>query len=663
MKRIAIILMALALLVSILLCSCGDKNPDDTDSSSDSKVTDSNKDTNSDTSSDTGSDKEDNKNDDKDNSTSVDAVIEHNLKVDNCINMGIFDSEDTFGKEGNTVDYTSAEDVDVSEKANGKPYVIQKSGTYRIHGTSANGQILINLNNEEGGDGNVVLVLDNLNLTYEGTKSVIYAEKCKSVKIVIPQDTTSTLTDSIYNGEKGVIHVKSSDLTLDGKGTLSLNAKSLKGRGIFNTKTLTINGGIYNVTTEYSHGIQGEQGLIINGGTFTINSAKSGLKTGDYDENKPAEAVVGSLTINGGSFNINSATNGISAYGSVTVNNGRVNINATTDGIDVSEIATFNGGITIVNALDDGIKSDRAIVFAGNSNVKVLSANDGIDAVTVNVSTKGVVFIQTNVNDKAFIEDPEGSYIIKNGRYTLVDVSRYPNETHYSLESCKGIKLDGALTVTDGILAISAYEDAIDSLDALIEGGRVVIESKDDGLDISGKAVINGTLEIINSNKGIKSASVEVNENGIATIISTSDAIDSPLVTVNNGTLFLLEKLDLQDGKLVVNGGTVIALSSTNKATVSAETNCKDVSISGYTGTSNLVYGNWFRITDGTKSIVLRLPKSYEDKLSITCISSDIEAGTYTFEVGTYQVGEKINSFVYIDGIFTPINSQSLIIN
>ena len=650
--------------LTVLLCSCGDKPPVETGTETNTNTgtsTDTDKDTGTDSSKDTGTDTnvDTNKNPTKPSNpeTSFDTPIEHNLKVDNSIKLDIFDSENTFGNEGNTVDYTNATAIDVSEVANGKTYAITKGGVYRIYGKTDDGQILINL--KEAVNRDIVLVLDNLEMKYSGTKSVIYAEKCNSVKIVIPANTTTTLSDTSNNLEKGVIHVRTGGLTVDGKGTLVLNANAEKSRGIFNTKTLTINGGVYNITTAFSHGIQGEEGLVINGGTFNITSAKSGLKVGDFDEEKPLEAVVGAMTINGGSLNINSKTNGISAYGSVTVNNGRINISAESDGIDVSDTITLNGGITDVSAANDGIKCDNAVNIAQDANLRLMAGNDGIDAINVTVTTSGIVYIKTNVDNNAFIVDPNGSYIIKNGRFTLVDTSKYPDETYYSLESCKGIKADGNVVIENATLGVDSYEDALDGASVEIKSGRVVLASNDDGIDISGNVTVNGMLEVMYSNKGIKTPSLTVGENGILTVISTSDAIDSSLVTVNGGTVFLFEKLDLTDGKLVVNGGTVIAVSSTKNA-VSAETIFNNLSVSSYPSTSNATYGNWLRVTNGEKSIALRLPKSYEGKMSVTCISEDVSSGSFLIEIGTYQVGDKINNFVYVDGEFTAIDSYDL---
>ena len=72
---------------------------------------------------------------------------------------------------------------------------------------------------------------------------------------------------------------------------------------------------------------------------------------------------------------------------------------------------------------------------------------------------------------------------------------------------------------------------------------------------------------------------------------------------------------------------------SSTKSAVTANTTCNDLSVSNLPNTNNAVYGNWLRVTNGEKSVVLRLPKSYESKLSLTCISEDIAAGSYSIQI------------------------------
>lgn len=666
LKKIFILFLALALIVSVLLCSCksGDENENtdtntNTNTSTNTNTGDSgsntNSNTNTNTNTNTGSNSTTNTNtstssgNKEEDKTSYDTVVEHGLKVEEMLpELNVFESENTFGSEGNINDYDSATKVDVSVKANNSIYEIFNGGVYRLQGTSVNGQILINLKDSLTKD--IILILDNVNMTSNSSKALIFAEKCNSVRIIIPQGTNNTLIDTSANADKGVIHVKSCDLTMDGKGTLNLTSYAPKGRGIFNSKNLTINGGIYNVTTAVSHGIQGEMSLTINGGTFNVTSAKSGLKSGDFDEEMPEEAVEGKVTINGGSINVNSTTNGISSYGEVTINNGYVILNAKSDGIDATKDVKISGGITLINAQKDGIHTNSAVNIENKSNVKILCVNDGIDATSLTVSTSGVIYV---ANEGAFVEDENGSYIFKNGKYQLVDVTKYPEEKKYSLESCKGFKIDNSISVTSGIIGIDTYEDAI-ATDALtISGGKIVIKSVDDGIDVSTSVkLLGGVLEIINSNKGIKSPSLQVEGEALVTVLSSSDAVDSTNIKVTGGKMFLFEKLDYGDGKFEMTGGTVVVLSTTNKPATPTSTSLKAVSAT-LTKTTNCIYGKWLQISMGQESIAFRLSKNYSAKMSVTCISEDVTSGDYTIKVGDYQVDSKINTFVYTGGEFT----------
>ena len=171
--------------------------------------------------------------------------------------------------------------------------------------------------------------------------------------------------------------------------------------------------------------------------------------------------------------------------------------------------------------------------------------------------------------------------------------------------------------------------------------------------------MLGGTIEIINSNKGIKAASVLIEQGAMATVLSSSDAVDSTNVKVTGGTLFLFEKLDVGDGKLEITGGTVVVLSTTNKPATPTYTTLKSVSLT-IDKTKNCVFGKWLQISCEENSVAFRLSKNYAAKMSVTCISENVEAGEYVIKIGTYQVDDKINTFVYKNGELTADNTQKV---
>ncbi len=671
LKKIIALIFVLLLSLSVLMVSCKDPD-DDTDTSTDSSnsETDSNK-----------TDKNDKE--DEDEGPSFDTVIEHTLTIDDLIALDVFDTEVDSGGSG-VLDYFGVENIDVS-KLNGQQKTIMQGGVYKLSGVSKGGNILINLKNATEKD--ITLVLDNLEIEAGWEKAPIYASGCDSVTIIIPEGTTNVLKDDSTSIDKGVIHVKSSNLEIKGKGILTVESNAEKGRGIYCTKELIINGGTYNITSNYSHGLQGQDGLTIKAGEFNITSAKSGLKSGDYDEqpdkydsNKTnIESNEGDVVISGGCFNINSSTNGISAYGAVVVSGGKIVLNSKTDGIEASrekasKKATtgnveINGAILVIKSDDDGIKCDGSLAITKNANVKIDCGNDGIDALSSKINTTGIVYIKTS---DAFVEkteddfenDPNGkTYIWKNNRYQeITDITKYPNEIFYKLESCKGIKVEQKIEIYSGTICVDSCEDAFSGQRFDMFGGKVLIDSNDDGIDMkrvsdevaeetsvidgSGNIKItSGEIEILKSNKGIKGESLAISGDPQITVLSSSDAVDAVAVSVGGGFIVLLEKLEVGEGGLSYTGGTLVVVSSTKNPVDGATIGIK------LAETDECVYGNWLKISKGDRSLTLMLPKSYENKMSISISSLDALSGEYNFDIGTFKIsGNRYNSFVYADG-------------
>lgn len=670
MKKILALILALIITVALVSCDKDNTTETNTDTSTDTQTqtTDTQTDTDTDTATDTGTDIPDIPVDDKKDPTS--GRIEHSVKVDQALNLGIFDAEDTFGNEGTSKQYSGVIDVDVSHlAAGGNSYKISAGGFYRLTGTSENGQIYVNASGQD-----VVLILDNLNLTYKGSEPVIFAEKCNSVTIVLVNE--STLADSETNLKKGAIYVKSCGLTLDGTGTLNVtgNFKS----GIFNTKELVVNGGKYNINAKY-HGIYGEQKLTINGGKFNITSGKSGLKSGDYDETVPLEAVVGYVTVNSGSITIDAKSNGISSYGGVEINGGRIEIKSATDGINATEDIWINpsilvdlteenaseetdpqGPIIIIDSKGDGIKTDKKVTISNYANVKINAKGDGIDAMgDVEITTLGVVYIKTT--PLSYTKDATlGSYVLVNGVYYKVDPADYPDMTLYSVaNSCKGIKTDGKIRIAGDSIGIDSAEDALKANEIVFWCGKVVVSTNEDCADaVTSITVSKGNIDVLNANKGLKAPAVTI-DGGKLSIVTVSDAIDSPAVTINGGTLYLFETVDAGEGSFTINGGTVISISTKNEPKVptageqryfSAQIEEKDL----------YVYGNYVRISGDTiGEVVLKLPKKYSPKLSVVVSSANVFPGEYKIEVGDYE-GGKISSLECTEGTFTAKSSQTV---
>lgn len=525
--------------------------------------------------------------------------------------LDVFTAADTFGNEGKISSYTDYTNIDVSSLEGGRQYEIKNGGIFRVTGKTSNGQIYINLK-KDAPVTSVILLLDGVDITYAGSAPAIYAEDCSSVTIILAEGSSNYVSDSYANGENGAIRIRSSNLTLGGKGKLTVkgNAK----HGIACTKNIIVNGGSYDITS-VRHGIYGKLGITVNGGKYKINSAGSGLKSGDDEAGNEVE---GSIVINSCSAVIKSSTNGINSYGTVEINNGRIEVKSDGKAINATKNITLNGGTMIFSTAEDAIKSDADVIIQGSANVKVETNGNGIESVNVSISTTGVVYIQTY---PIFEEDINGEYKLENGEYVLIDGNGDVFE-RYSLVECKGIEADEKISISGGTVGIDTYEDALNATTIDLSKGNVVIATQKDGMDASDTATVRGTVNvnIIDSEKGIKATNTVALNEGSTTIVADTDAIKADIVNVVKGKHILFEKVEYVTS-FTIRGGTFISVSTTNNplSVMAAIPNAYGV----VNNKELCVSGQFITFMMGGINETVTLPKSFAEKM---CVLYAVEA-------------------------------------
>ncbi len=659
-----IILLLTALLIFTLISCRGNVNTDtETETEIDTEtdtVTDSSTDTES--SSDTETDESSDTDSETDNTTDTETeteeaptvtpsglpTVEGALKEE----LKVFDEKDTFGNEGNVLDYTTRYDVDIKKEATNERFEITAPGTYRLHGSSNDGGIYIH-----DVAGAVTLVFDGVSLRSNNNYPAIFADDCNAVTIVLKDGTENYLYDTATNnGEKAVLRVRSCNLTIKGKGTLNIEANSKY--GISNTKELTIESGTINITSN-EHAIFGQKGINIKGGKLTLNTQKSGLKSGD--ETDKDGAVPGYVKISAGSINMNCATNGINCYGLVEISNGRVAIKAKTgNAIDASEQVKINGGTMIFDSYKSSIASDTNVIISGNANLKLTTSGNGISANNVDVSTSGVIYIKTSAVYEPQTEETkeDTKYVLLDGIYEKFDASKHPlNATFYVRRNCRGFNAE-SLTITNGIIGINSYEDGfnvVSSADSSvnsvsISGGKIVVSTNGDGIEAEAIS-ISGTadLTVLKSERGMTSNYVDIS-GGTILVSADKDAISLSELTasetdltkintvkISGGTICLLEKIDIDvttetKGTVYVNGGNLlIVCTNQTSQTTSGSANY----ISGVvTNKDKATVGFWLKVTSGEDEVLVQLPKDYTEKMAIYYSSSTM-GDDLCVEIGT----------------------------
>ncbi|MBQ8738290.1 MAG: carbohydrate-binding domain-containing protein [Clostridia bacterium] len=618
--------------------------------------------------------------------------IDYNVDVNQTINGSIFTDFSAFGNEGEGVDYSSATNLDVSVGITN----IRQPGTYRLSGTTTKGHVKIDIDriDDTAPLEKVILILDNVNITSSLDASSIppiYSKGCELV-IIIPKGTTNTITDTKTNTQKGAIYVKTGNLTIEGEGTLKINA--VYKNAIFNSKILTVNGGVFDITSEYN-GIYGEDSVIINTGDFKIVSGKAAIKSGDFEEeNLPEQNVVGSITLNGGKFDIDSQGDGIDCYGSVYVNGGGYNIETESDGIDATEKIVFGDDekntVMIIESKGDGLKAGEKatdstatadasteivpnVVIKGKTNIKILTNNDGINADDVEIDMNGVLYIKT---DASFIEDmSHGDYILDNKEYHKVDRTLYSGKMFFSIDgSNKGIKASNSIVIKNGQIAIDADEDAIVTTDGKagnsatvntieISGGVLNLDARESAIKADVSITVSGTakVNVIKSDKGLNAMNVTIG-NGTVNLVAISDSIDATKTIINNGTVYLFDKVDYptDGGVFEVNGGTVVCISTTKNPKAPTSSASKVIT-KAIENSTEYGFGKYINIKGESLDIVLKLPKKYVEKISVVVISPNLVAGTYTISAGDYVDGSVAN-LVCSGGTFTALTTESVTI-
>ena len=148
-----------------------------------------------------------------------------------------------------------------------------------------------------------------------------------------------------------------------------------------------------------------------------------------------------------------------------------------------------------------------------------------------------------------------------------------------------GIQCKGALRITGSRLSVQAENDGLKGKHGIyMDGGGVAVEKSYEGLEGSQVLIFDGSLHVTASDDGINAASDKDKIpgdvrilGGIVSINASGDAIDSNhSIVIDGGTVLvegpgnnrnsIFDKGDGADAVLCVNGGTVLAIGSPEKA-------------------------------------------------------------------------------------------------
>ncbi len=310
-------------------------------------------------------------------------------------------------------------------KIDGNTITITAEGTYILSGSLSNGQVVV----DASSDAKIQLVLNGADIT-NASSAAIYVIKANKVFITTADGSENKLSvTGNYvaiddNNIDAAIYSKA-DLTMNGAGTLTINAKY--GHGIVSKDDLVSTSGTY-VITAASNGLSGKNSVRIADGTFTITAGKDGIHSENTDD-----TTKGFVYIEGGKINIRAGKQGIQGDEGVTIAGGTIDITKSYEGIEGPIISISAGDTTIVSS-DDGMNAAVCYTQSGTkadtkSNNTSLFINISGGTLTVNSSGDGI--------------DSNGSLTISGGEITVSGPTGNGDGT---------LDYNGTATITGGTL-------------------------------------------------------------------------------------------------------------------------------------------------------------------------------------------------------------------
>lgn len=435
---------------------------------------------------------------------------------------------------GSTV---SAESTGV--QIEGSTVTILTGGTYRLNGSLADGQVVVDSQDEQV----VRLILDGVEIA-SSTSTPLYIANAEKIIVILAENSQNILTDgndyafaSVEDEEPNATLFSAADLTLYGSGELTVNANF--NDGIASKDGLIIASGTIMVNA-VDDGIRGKDYVVVKDGSITINAIGDGLKS-DND----GDAALGYIVIDNGEFSITAGGDAITAQTSVLINEGSLNlasgggsgawrdVTLSAKGIKGLTSVTINGGNFIVNSADDSIHSNGEITI-NDGTFQLATADDGMHADTSLTINGGKIVVT---------ESYEG---IESALITINAGSLRINASDDGVNVASGV--DGSGGMFGGRPGGGQGQDMFTTAGdyyLYINGGYVVVNADGDGLDANGGIVMTDGVVLVNGPTN--------NGNGAVDYLSNFTISGGTLVAVGSAGMAQAASADSTQNSVLIN--------------------------------------------------------------------------------------------------------------
>ncbi|KUG57105.1 hypothetical protein AVL62_15030 [Serinicoccus chungangensis] len=317
--------------------------------------------------------------------------------------------------------------VEVSSTEEGTDLVtIAEAGTYVLSGTLTDGQVVVDVPEED----DVTVVLDGVEIT-SSLGSALQISSAEDATVVLADGSDNALTDpetyaqteASVDEETGeevdapnAALYSTADLTIAGTGALTV--ESYGADGITSKDGLVILSGEITVNA-VDDGIRGKDFLSIQGGTLTVTANGDALKSDNTEDGTGIIAVSGDST----EITVAAGDDAVKAENVIDLVDGTLTVTQSLEGLESARIVV-EGGTTEVTASDDALNaaSDTVTpsVEISGGELTLTSDGDGLDSNGTVTMTGGTVVVNGPTMDGNGAVDVDGDFLLSGGTLTAV---------------------------------------------------------------------------------------------------------------------------------------------------------------------------------------------------------------------------------------------------
>lgn len=382
----------------------------------------------------------------------------------------------------------------------------------------------------------------------------------KRIAVVLADGTTNTLADNAGGEQKAALYFKGHP-EFEGGGTLNITGNT--SHGIFTKEYLQLKKsvGTINILAAANDGIHAKQYIQINGGAVTIsNVVGDGIQAEPTDD--PTDIQNGQMIIKGGELNISvsgSTADCLKADSLITIAGGTLNLTTTGNGIeDTATNAPQRewgpGGWGPGGGNTGGSQVETSSPKCINGGMDITITGGTITALSTGKGGKGIVcdgILTIGGEDMTPVVSctTTGSVVAGSGE----NLSGQP----------KAIKAEGNIYINSGYVTAKTSQNGGEGIETKSEfymnGGTVVCNTYDDGINAANKITFNGGLvwSWASNNDGVDC-------NGSSGIVINGGTI------VSNGTSSPEEGFDCDNYSFVITGGTALGVGGSTSSVTSA---------------------------------------------------------------------------------------------